>query len=111
MLLTAAAVLMLLSAGFTIELEGPPELDPGLHDNRTFLAQLALEGGLLLLVAGLGLGVLGPGRVISRIAVVVVAVPLLAFGVFRVTALVPMLRCHGNSIEQVTEGSYRCYDR
>ncbi|MFJ8443886.1 hypothetical protein [Kitasatospora griseola] len=109
-LLVATAVLMLFSVFATIEIEGPPELDPGFHDNRTGLAALVLGTGLFLALAGLVLGLLGPGGAAGRTAVAVLVLPLLAFGVFRMTVLAPMLACDGTSIEQVAPGSYHCED-
>ncbi|GGQ57348.1 hypothetical protein [Kitasatospora griseola] len=109
-LLVAAAVLMVFSVSATIEIEGPPELNPGFHDNRTVLAAVVLGTGLYLALAGLVLGLHGSGGAAGRTAVAILVLPLLAFGVFRLTVLAPMLACDGTSIAQEAPGSYDCED-
>lgn len=100
---------MLLSAAFTLELEGPMQTHPGFQDNAAGPAVLLLVPGLLMLLAGAVLALRAGGRA-RRIAVAAVAVPLPAFGVFRMTVLAPMLACDGSRISAQDDGSYVCTD-
>ncbi|GAA2098440.1 hypothetical protein GCM10009759_29420 [Kitasatospora saccharophila] len=72
------------------------------------LAAVVLGLGLLLvLAAGVAAALSGSRR--AWVAVLVVALPLLLLGVWRATALAPMLECGGGWIERAGNGSYRCY--
>ncbi|QKW21430.1 hypothetical protein HUT16_22310 [Kitasatospora sp. NA04385] len=101
------ALLALLSVVFTMELEDP--LFVGLRDNTSGIAAAALALGMLLVVVGAAVGLLGRSRG-SRIAVLVVALPLLLFGAWRATVLAPMLGCDGGLIARQDDGSYACYE-
>ncbi|MFE1321303.1 hypothetical protein [Kitasatospora phosalacinea] len=105
-LLVPGALLTLLSVVFTMEVEDP--LFVGLHDNTSGIAAAVLALGLLLVVVGAAVGLLGRSRG-SRIAVAVVAVPLLVLGAWRATVLAPMLECDGGMIARQDDGSYACY--